>query len=198
MSLGHALCRYGRLQPSCSTAPMGLPQLNDKDATIQRAGCVFLDHVLVAIKNFRHILHKPSPRDLSAQALQETGIARVVILQTLQETDVARIFSFHFSKHCKRLALQEFSVLHFHLPRPSNIISPTYCVRIIFICILSCLGVHTYILFHIPRINLFYLQSQNSENESSVKWSRSHELELQSLGFTELVAIPVEIRGSVK
>ena len=158
MSLGHALCRYGRLQPTCSTAPMGLPQLNDKDATIQRAGCVFLDHVLVAIKNFSHILHKPS-RDLSAQALQETGIARVVILQTLQETDIARIFSFHFSKHCKRLALQEFSVLHFHLPRPSNIISPTYCVRIIFICMLLCLGVHTYILFHIPRINLFYLFS---------------------------------------
>ena len=42
------------------------------------------------------------------------------------------------------------------------------------------------------------LQSQNSENESSVKWSRSHELELQSLGFSELVATPVEIRGSVK
>ena len=178
---------------------MGLPQLNDKDATIQRAGCVFLDHVLVAIKNFRHILHKPSPRDLSAQALQETGIARVVILQTLQETGIARVFSFHFSKHCKRLALQEFSVLHFHLPRPSNIISPTYCVRIIFICILSCLGVHTYILFHIPRINLFYLFSlKTPKTRVPKKWSRSHELELQSLGFSELVAIPVEIRGSVK
>ena len=51
--LGHALSRYGRLQPTFSTAPMGPPQLNDKVATIQRAGCVFRDHVLIAIKNFR-------------------------------------------------------------------------------------------------------------------------------------------------
>ena len=51
--LGHALSRHGCLQPTFSTAPMGPPQLNDKVATIQRAGCVFLDHVLIAIKNFR-------------------------------------------------------------------------------------------------------------------------------------------------
>ena len=51
MRLGHALSRHGRVQPTSSTAPMGLPQLNDKVAMIQRAGCVFLDHVLVAIKN---------------------------------------------------------------------------------------------------------------------------------------------------
>ena len=52
--LGHALSRHGHVQPTSSTAPMGLQQLNDKVAMIQRAGCVFLDHVLVTIKNFRH------------------------------------------------------------------------------------------------------------------------------------------------
>ena len=56
MCLGHALSRHGHVQPTSSTAPMGLPQLNDKVAMIQRAGCVFLDHVLVT-KEFQASLH---------------------------------------------------------------------------------------------------------------------------------------------
>ena len=102
--------------------------------------------------------------------------------QALQETGIARIFSFTFS-----LA----TAFEYYI---SNLL----CKDNIYMYIVVSRRAYVHTLPYSTYQSFLSLQSQNSENESSVKWSRSHELELQSLGFSELVAIPVEIRGSVK
>ena len=144
MCLGHALSRHGRLQPTSSTAPMGLPQLNDKIATIQRAGCVFLDHVLIAIKNFRRQYIWDHPQAYKSPEIHlGTRISHQHLLQ-MKNTMKKKSGSGGNRRCCQNLS--------------DSYMVKIVCMDNIVICILSCRGAHMYTLPH-STYESFFLSS---------------------------------------